>query len=146
MHVYRNPPLVEHVQLAKHMVTGRMSSRGKYSYYTVKFKLEVVRYALNHSKAEASRKFGVHKKLVQTWYQFEKRVYVRLCHSNILILGVSVWKVPLPTVYTYSIYLQYIPTVYTTVNCPSLARLVCVHVIVCTVYVKKNATNVPPRH
>ena len=32
----------------------------------VKFKLEVVRYALNYSKAEASRKFGVHKKLVQT--------------------------------------------------------------------------------
>ena len=33
----------------------------------IKFKLEVVRYALNHSKAVASREFGVHRKLVQTW-------------------------------------------------------------------------------
>ena len=42
---------------------GNMSSRGRYRSYTIKFKLEVVRYALNHSKAEASRKFGVHRKL-----------------------------------------------------------------------------------
>ena len=44
-----------------------MSSRGKYRSYTVKLKLEVVNFALNHSKAEASRKYGVHRKLVQTW-------------------------------------------------------------------------------
>ena len=48
-----------------------MASRGKYRSYTIKFKLEVLRYALNHSKAEASRRYGVHRKLVQTWCRQE---------------------------------------------------------------------------
>ena len=46
-------------------------SRGQYRSYTVKFKLEVVKYASNNSKAEASRKYGVHRKLVQTWCRQE---------------------------------------------------------------------------
>ena len=40
----------------------------------MKFKLEVVRFALNHSKAGASRKYGVHRKLVQTWCHQESEL------------------------------------------------------------------------
>ena len=69
-----NARLVAHAQLAKYVVTGNMSSRGKYRSYTIKFKLEVVRSALNHSKAVASRKFGVHRKLLQTWCQQESEL------------------------------------------------------------------------
>ena len=43
----------------------RMALCEKFRSYTIKFKLEVIRYTFNHSKAEASRRYGVHRKLVQ---------------------------------------------------------------------------------
>ena len=51
-----------------------MSSRGKYRSYTVRSKLKVVEYACNHSKKAASQKYGVHKKLVQTWCRQESEL------------------------------------------------------------------------
>ena len=64
--IYLNVRIAVHAQLAKHVLLDKMSSRGKYRSYTVKLKLEVVDYTLNHSKAAARRKYGVHRKLVQT--------------------------------------------------------------------------------
>ena len=51
-----------------------MSARGKYRSYTTKFKLEVVKYAVNSSKLAASKKFGIHRNLVQTWCKQENAI------------------------------------------------------------------------
>lgn len=51
-----------------------MASCGKYRSYTIILKLEVVRYAFNHSNAEASRRYGVHRKLVQKWCHQESEL------------------------------------------------------------------------
>ena len=55
-----------------------MASCGKYRSYTIIFKLEVVRYAFNHSNADASRRYGVHRKLVQMWYHQESELLLTL--------------------------------------------------------------------
>ena len=40
----------------------------------MKFKLKVAEYAFNHSKKAASQKYGVHRKLVQTWCRQESEL------------------------------------------------------------------------
>lgn len=54
-----------------------MASCGKYRSYTIIFKLEVVRHTFNHSNAEASRRYGVQRKLVQTWCHQESELSSR---------------------------------------------------------------------
>lgn len=62
-----------HDVAVKHVVTISNAPKwplvGKNRSYTIKFKLEVVKYALSNSKEKASRTFGVDRKLVQTWCQ-----------------------------------------------------------------------------
>ena len=53
-----------------------MSTRGKYRSYTVKFKLEVAKYATNNTKLAASKKFEVHRILVQIWCKQENDLLV----------------------------------------------------------------------
>ena len=63
-----------------------MSARGKYSSYTTKFKLEEVKYAVNNSKLAASKKFGIHRKLVQTWCKQENAL-LAISSSRWRLLG-----------------------------------------------------------